>query len=214
MLVLSKEDCDKLIIACKNVEKQINNLLIEKDKIKERGHRLSAEVESLVVESIKVEFPQRYVEATDPREIGDVYLVIAIGGVKIPLNIKFGEAKKGGQPNVASAMRLLELIDQGVAYYIVKVRLIDGKLNFRVVNIFEHLNVCHFDAGTGQIMLKADQFYKGNYNLIMMPQEQRKVFLNLLIKQYDKHIKLKTEQFEKVKRILSRFLSSPGSKVV
>lgn len=82
-----------------------------------------------------------------------------------PVNVKAGEANKGGQPNIVALRKLLRAIlsHQIDSYYLLIVKMVVGESvglnNVYFTNILDHLGYVTFDSGPGQMMLKEKLFY-------------------------------------------------------
>lgn len=132
---------------------------------KEVGHRIADYVEEHTVRLIDAEFAAGHQLGTDGqrlvRGIGDVW--IKSNDIFNPVNIKSGELRKKGQPNMVALKRLLRgiLNRHFDSYYLLIVKF-DPKVaraDVNLVDLLDYLDYTHFDSGPGQIMLREADFY-------------------------------------------------------
>jgi hypothetical protein len=138
---------------------------------KERGHGLADFVEDVTVTMLKARYKQRVAfqgsgAKRRRRSMGDVW--IEGGGVFNPVNIKAGVKepgrRSGGQPNLVSLTKLTEAVFRRWidSYYLLFVRFIASEPAGVSVTLVDLLHIAeeyaHFDAGTGQLMLRAAKF--------------------------------------------------------
>ena len=133
---------------------------------KEVGHRIADYVEEHTVRLIDMEFAAGHQLRADGqrlvRGVGDVW--IKSNGIFNPVNIKSGELRKKGQPNMVSLKRLLRgILDRHFdSYYllIVKFDPAVARADVNLVDLLDYLDYTHFDSGPGQIMLREANFYE------------------------------------------------------
>jgi hypothetical protein len=138
---------------------------------KERGHSLADFVEDVTVTMLG----RRYAGRTAfqgsgakrrRRSMGDIW--IESGGVFNPINIKTGVKepgrRSGGQPNLVSLTKLTEAVFRRWidSYYLLIIRFVAREPPIVAVTLVDLLHIvqefAHFDAGTGQLMLRASKF--------------------------------------------------------
>jgi hypothetical protein len=138
---------------------------------KERGHGLADWVEDTTVTMLSRKFPDRVAFQGSGakrlrRSMGDIW--IESGGVFNPINIKTGVKepgrRSGGQPNLVSLTKLTEAVFRRWidAYYLLFVRFLAEQPPTVSVTLVDLLHIvedfAHFDAGTGQLMLRSSRF--------------------------------------------------------
>jgi hypothetical protein len=96
------------------------------------------------------------------RSMGDLWAQTPTGWD--PINVKTGDLDRTGQPNLVSLARLLRALAESRidAYWLLMIawqRHEEGvRAETRLVNLLDWIDYCHFDAGTGQLMLKQAAF--------------------------------------------------------
>ena len=140
---------------------------------KEGGHQLSDRVDQLTTEFISTHCPlrsgyQKSKGKISSRSMGDIWFKNERGEWN-PINVKTGLIGSEGQPNIVSLKRVMtSIMDHTIdSYYILLVKFqVDDKAKkiSHSVHLTDILNwlgdsVVAFDAGPGQTMLKAKQFF-------------------------------------------------------
>jgi hypothetical protein len=140
---------------------------------KERGHGLADFVEDVTVTMLTRRYSGRVKfqgsgSKRRRRSMGDIW--IENRGIFNPINIKTGVTepgrRSGGQPNLVSLNKLTEAVYRRWidSYYLLIVRFIASDTPAVAVTLVDLLHIvedfAHFDAGTGQLMLKASKFAK------------------------------------------------------
>ncbi len=140
---------------------------------KEGGHQLSDRVDQLSTEFISTHYPlqsgyQKSKGKISSRSMGDIWFKNERGEWN-PINVKTGLIGSEGQPNIVSLKRVMtSIMDHTIdSYYILLVKFqvdLDAKKISHSVHLTDILNwlgdgVVTFDAGPGQTMLKAKQFF-------------------------------------------------------
>ena len=143
---------------------------------KEAGHQLGDRIDQKFTERLQMKFNSRIGFEKDNgkkcnRSMGDFWFKNSMG-CYTPINIKFGVVKDGeitGQPNIASINKVMDGIINGLidSYYLLIIKIFvdtkGGKLSYGVwfTDILDWLDksVITFDAGPGQMMLKAKKFH-------------------------------------------------------
>jgi len=178
---------------------------------KEKGHSNASPIEDIITKILVDNLGAE--KAVGSRELGDVYMssdfeLVQVSGKNF-INIKFGD-DVFGQPNMCSMNRIMKsfvetnLID---SYYIIKVKLEKDKFSVNVFDMFDYIDYLTWNSGTGQIMLKEADFYKGlnlPVNNLSISEKKRKI-ADLYIKGQDEHIALRIKQrndkLEKLKKM-------------
>jgi hypothetical protein len=134
---------------------------------KEPGHRMADYVDDKTVSLLKVAFDTRY-EAdmhgrVKRRSMGDVW--IRSCNMYNPVNVKAGEQRKNGQPNLVSMQKLLDYIFKRWidSYYLLIVKFdLNNPIKHKsyLVDLLDWLDYVAFDAGPGQLMLRENDFYE------------------------------------------------------
>lgn len=144
-------------------------------KGKEIGHRIADYVDERTSALIEQRFDtRREVDVKGrvrARSMGDIW--VGERGIYHPLNVKAGEAGKGGQPNLVSLTKLIDawLNREIDSYYLMIVKMhhegnpmddrrfvIEPLVYF--VDMLDYLDFVTFDSGPGQAMLKEKAFYE------------------------------------------------------
>ncbi|MFZ1934761.1 MAG: hypothetical protein WCB27_07675 [Thermoguttaceae bacterium] len=139
---------------------------------KEAGHQMADYVDQRTTEELqKIGFDVRD-EATARgkkrlRSMGDVW--IRSGGVYNPINIKAGEQKKKGQPNLVAMQKLLDyLFKRWIdSYYLLIVKFqLNAPIEHKayLIDLLDWLDFTAYDAGPGQVMLREHDFYAAYEN--------------------------------------------------
>jgi hypothetical protein len=184
---------------------------------KESGHSYASPMEDLVREILIEKLGAK--KSSKDRSLADVYLDDNL------INVKFGSPKmqksgkpKYGQPNMCAMKRIMKNFYQDStidSYYIIKVNLNAGNYSIHVFDMLDYIDYLTWNSGTGQIMLKENEFYKDvdtfvpNFTL-----EEKKTKIKAL---YDfgceKHILLRISQYlkdsgnsERFKEELKKFI--------
>lgn len=138
---------------------------------KERGHGLADWVEDTTVTMLSRAFPKRVAfqssgKGRRRRSMGDIW--IGERNVFNPINIKTGvkepARRSGGQPNLVSLTKLTEAVFQRWidSYYLLFIRFTASDPVTVDVTLVDLLHIvedyAHFDAGTGQLMLRSSRF--------------------------------------------------------
>jgi hypothetical protein len=138
---------------------------------KERGHGLADFVEDVTVKMLERRYLGRAAfqgsgAKRRRRSMGDVW--IESNGVFNPINIKTGVTepgkRTGGQPNLVSLAKLTEAVFRRWidSYYLLIIRFAASEPPTVAVTLVDLLHIvegfAHFDAGTGQLMLRASKF--------------------------------------------------------
>ncbi len=138
---------------------------------KERGHGLADFVEDVTVTMLARRYAGRVAfqgsgAKRRRRSMGDIW--IESDGVFNPINIKTGVKepgrRSGGQPNLVSLTKLTEAVFRRWidSYYLLIIRFVASESPTVAVTLVDLLHIveefAHFDAGTGQLMLRASKF--------------------------------------------------------
>jgi hypothetical protein len=184
---------------------------------KESGHIMGTIVEEMCGDILSEEGLEITQELDNkgnplPRAHSD-FLIKSKDGAKNRTNVKFC-SENPGQPNVCSINRMMDALRDGIidGYYLLKVKYNRKEKNTKVyfVDVLDYIDCITYDGGTGQIMLKQNEFYKiygpyGRENKLTLEDKSKKVY-ELYIKKMEEHIKRKQEQLEKRKKELISFL--------
>jgi hypothetical protein len=138
---------------------------------KERGHGLADFVEDVTVTMLTRLYAGRVAfqgsgAKRRRRSMGDIW--IESGGVFNPINIKTGvkepNRRSAGQPNLVSLAKLTQAVFERWidSYYLLFIRFLASDPPTVTVRLVDLLHIveefAHFDAGTGQLMLRASRF--------------------------------------------------------
>ena len=144
---------------------------------KEAGHQLGDRIDQKLTEHLMMKFPgkigfERRAGKKCNRSMGDFWFKNS-NGCYIPINTKVGVVNDGhilGQPNIASINKVMDGIINGIldSYYLLIIKLFvdthTKRLHHKVwfTDILDWLDksVVTFDAGPGQMMLKAKKFHE------------------------------------------------------
>jgi hypothetical protein len=110
------------------------------------------------------------------REFGDLYFRHT---VREAINLKFGY-QKDGHANLCALNRVVRAVtgrnprypktlhETFDSYWILSINLLDSDGNFEVhlFDLFQNTDLCSFDAGPGQLMIKENLLYKKGYQII------------------------------------------------
>lgn len=220
--MISKKNLD-FIVKCS--ENEIFDCLDEchfDPTVKEPGHSYGEKIEEILAEKLSNKYPEKFAlpiknknKGRQTRKMEDL--------IWIPsndlINIKFGYEKGNGQPNMVSFNRLCKnycdnLID---SYWVILIDVIRNKkkeLNKKVYmfNLLDSLDYVNYNYGTGQIMLKENQFFS-NYdsnkyfndtksNIILKLKNLDNIAFNSHIQLKEKQHKEKQEKFNAYLKLL------------
>ncbi len=133
---------------------------------KEVGHTIANIVDTETTRRLQQEFEARFqFDASGKkreRSMGDLWLLS--GDTYNPTNVKTGVTGKGGQPNMVSLVKLISaLFERQIdSYDLLLVKFALGSeidVTVYLIDMLNHLEHMTFDAGPGQIMLRADAFF-------------------------------------------------------
>ncbi len=184
---------------------------------KESGHSYASPMEDLVREILIEKLGAK--KSSKDRSLADVYLDDNL------INVKFGSPKmqksgkpKYGQPNMCAMKRIMKNFykDSTIdSYYIIKVNLNAGNYSIHVFDMLDYIDYLTWNSGTGQIMLKENEFYKDvdtfvpNFTL----EEKKTKIKGLYDFGCEKHILLRISQYlkdsgnsERFKEELKKFI--------
>lgn len=176
---------------------------------KESGHSHASPMEELVREILIEKLGAK--KSSKDRSLADVYLENNL------INVKFGSPKinksgrpKYGQPNMCAMKRIMKNFykDSTIdSYYIIKVNLNAGNYSIHVFDMLDYIDYLTWNSGTGQIMLKENDFYKDvdkfvpNFTL----EEKKSKIKELYDFGCEKHILLRISQYLKDSTNSDRF---------
>ena len=155
------------------VEDYLSNNEINYDS-KEIGHKHGERIESSIVENFAL--LNGFTEPTASREFGDLYFTHE---VLEAINVKFGY-QKNGHANLCALNRLIRAVtgrnprypnkehQTFDSYWILSINLLDENGNFEVhlFDVYQNLDVVSYDAGPGQLMIKARLLYGDDYTIV------------------------------------------------
>ena len=184
---------------------------------KESGHSYASPMEDLVREILIEKLGAK--KSSKDRSLADVYLDDNL------INVKFGSPKmqksgkpKYGQPNMCAMKRIMKNFYKNStidSYYIIKVNLNAGKYSIHVFDMLDYIDYLTWNSGTGQIMLKENEFYK-DVDLFVpnfTSEEKKRKIKDLYDFGCEKHILLRISQYledsgnsERFKQELKKFI--------
>lgn len=191
----------------------------------EIGHRIADLVDEKTTALLKVNYLTKHQHsakgARQVRSMGDVWLDQK--GVCSPINVKTGIMGREGQPNLVSLKKLIRALleNQIDSYYLLMIKFDLSKKRPQCttyfVDMLDCLNFVTYDAGPGQAMLKADQFFSHMSSRASAPnlslnQKMRKL-LKLLKEGHQRLIKNRRRDLTWFQNAVSAYLSSGGRKV-
>ena len=137
---------------------------------KERGHKIADVIDEKTTAHLYAEYDSAYERKKSsgdpkPRSMGDIW--IKDQGVYHPVNIKTGIKGSEGQPNMVSMHKLLNAILSNSidSYYLLMVKIKEKSVTDKTsasiifVDMLNIIDYITYDAGPGQIMLKAKAFF-------------------------------------------------------
>ena len=158
-------------------------------------------------------------KSSKDRSLADVYLDDNL------INVKFGSPKmqksgkpKYGQPNMCAMKRIMKNFYKNStidSYYIIKVNLNAGKYSIHVFDMLDYIDYLTWNSGTGQIMLKENEFYKDVDSFVpnFTSEEKKRKIKELYDFGCEKHILLRISQYledsgnsERFKQELKKFI--------
>ena len=173
--------------------------------IKEPGHSFSGPFEDMLVNEL-LAVSSDFAAPTAVRSLDE----ISYKGQLI--NIKFGYKKKG-QPNLCSFHRIFNRLHEDVldSYYILSFD-ISGSNKYEVdyyfFDLYENLEYCSFNYGTGQLMLK-EAHIKKDYSFLKksdLTKKGKMKMLGILAEDaFKQHIALKRAQQEKIESVINGY---------
>ena len=166
---------------------------------KEKGHSNASPMEDVIREILIEKLGGD--ETNKDRSLADVMLD---GNL---INVKFGSPKKGkngtfkyGQPNMCAMRRIMKefYYDSTIdSYYIIKVNLKNGEYTLHVFDMLDYIDYLTWNSGTGQIMLKENDFYNiiNTYVPSLNIEEKKTKIKDLYDFGCEKHILLRINQY-------------------
>lgn len=136
---------------------------------KEMGHKLADHIDeqttAFLHEHYNAAFERDRKGRPKSRSMGDIWIEEA--GIFHPINIKTGIVGSEGQPNMVSLNKLLRaLYEKKIdSYYLLFVKVEraqsgDATMHVHMVDLLDITAYITFDAGPGQLMLKAGPFFR------------------------------------------------------
>lgn len=217
--MISVQD-QKFIISC--IDKLISQCLEECDfnpKVKEPGHTYGEKVEEHLANKLVEIYPDKFSmpkkekgKGKQTRKMEDLIWK----STNNLINIKLGYEKGNGQPNMVSFNRLYknycsDLID---SYWIFIIDVLGKQKDSLTTktyffNLYDYLDYVNYNYGTGQVMLKENQFFDSYDSNKYFTNTKKDIILKL--KKIDEesfisHMKLKKEQHHQRQEIFNAYI--------
>ncbi len=166
---------------------------------KESGHSHASPMEDMIRDILIDKLGAE--KASKDRSLADIYLN---GNL---INVKFGSPKiqpngrpKYGQPNMCAMRRIMKefYYDSTIdSYYIIKVNLKSGQYTLHVFDMLDYIDYLTWNSGTGQIMLKENDFYNiiDSYIPNFTLEDKKSKIKDLYDLGCEKHILLRINQY-------------------
>jgi len=166
---------------------------------KESGHSHASPMEDMIREILIDKLGAK--KSSKDRSLADIYLNDNL------INVKFGSPKiqpngrpKYGQPNMCAMRRIMKefYYDSTIdSYYIIKVNLKNGEYTLHVFDMLDYIDYLTWNSGTGQIMLKENDFYNiiNTYVPSLNIEDKKTKIKDLYDFGCEKHILLRINQY-------------------
>lgn len=186
-------------IVMKKSQEILKNYNISKNT-NEKGHKWGERFEEDLAKSLSLEYNVK------PKQKSRSFIDMWVNDV--PINVKFGDYILG-RPNICAINRFINYINDGNReYFILKVKIsIDTniKIDLKYFNLIHYVDYLSYNDGTGQLMLKEEEFYK-DWDKIKnrKPLHIKKIIkiLSLLYnKGYENNKKLRKKKKEKYNKL-------------